>query len=351
MRLSERLNADSERKYRVRCFAMALTLQLILHWARWLALEGIGRISFFQRDASYLHFYEPIHGVAKIILTLLVYLIPLKFYLKLTATKPSEILRPRGNAGIYRIERGGRLQKTLFFVFASAITIVVANFAGAITDEICYHLGVQYPAPSVMPLLSSLFLTFISSVILAPIVEETLFRGVAVNALAPYGMGWTVLLSGLFFALMHHSFYSLLYAFCAGCCIAFFAYVSNSLWVAVGLHFVNNLLTFAVAAVRGAIDPSAGERLGSIFMMIAAPVAIVGAVYFAVIKVWRRDVDIADVSDIADGGGEGKEPVGSMGDGGGTYGDPIGSKAGTESDTPVCAELVFYAVFALFSCL
>lgn len=331
MRLSERFNADSERRYKARCFSMALVLQLILHWVRWAALEGIGKISFFQHVATYLYFYIPIHGTAKIILTVFVYLIPLKFYLKLTETKPSEILRPRGNAVIYRVERSGRLQKTLFFVFASAITLTVANFAGAITDEICYHLGIQYGAPEVMPLLSSLILTFISSVILAPTVEETLFRGVAVNALAPYGMGWTVLISGLFFALMHHSFYSLLYAFCAGCCIAFFAYISNSLRVAVGLHFVNNLLTFTVAAVRGYASTSAGERLGGVFMKILVPVALVGAVYFAVVRVWRRDTDITD--------------------GGGSCGEPIGSEEPIRKDTPICAEMIFYAVFALLSCL
>ena len=136
---------------------------------------------------------------------------------------------------------------------------------------------------------------------------------------------------------MHHSFYSLFYAFCAGCCIAFFAYISNSLPMAVGLHLVNNLLTFTVAAVRGFMTLSAGERLGSIFMKISVPIALAGAVYFAVIRVWRRDTTAVEEPSAADGGGK--------------YEESLGSEAPAKKDTPICAEMIFYAVFALLSCL
>ena len=195
------------------------------------------------------------------------------------------------------------------------------------TDGVCFLLGIEVNETVLATSLQTLILSFISSVILAPVLEELLFRGVALNATAHYGLKQTVLISGVTFALMHHSFYSIFYAFCAGCAIAFFAYVSGSFRVAVGLHFVNNLLTYLIAVVRCFFGPYAGQICGYVILAVTLPVAVIGAVAFIKKKVWCLPAD-----------------------GGGDCGEPIGNQK-AESGRILGPEVIFYAVFALIGCL
>ncbi len=352
--------AESNEKYVVRCFGAALVLQMILHLVRWAVLSaiGIGILALFQHVIGYV-IALPIQGIAKIILTVVVYAFPVRLYLRMTERKLSDIVRPRGNTEIYRAEQGGMVSKILFFVFAAAITVVVTNFVGMVTDEVYHDLGLMPSVSDIIPHPLLVILSFISSVIVAPIMEEALFRGVAVNALAPYGMKRTVLISGVLFALMHHSAYALFYAFFAGCLIAFFTYVSGSLRVAIGLHFVNNLLTFTVTAVRGFEGLAEGEQISGIFMNLALPIAIVGVVYFLKKRIWRISSNGGGSCGEPDGsqsealgGGNRGEPDGSQSEalGGGSCGEPDGGQNEAVLGSPICAGMVIYAVFAAISC-
>ena len=311
---------ENNKEYCLHCFWFSLILQLILHWVRSMVL---GLVSLWLANSEYLYFT---YNISKIILTAFAFAFPAAFYLRLTKRKLSDIIRLRENAKIYRAKEEKTPFGVLFFIFAATVTLNIANLAGMATDGVCYLLGIEVSETVLSPSWQVLILSFISAVILAPLCEELLFRGVALNALAPYGLKWTVFISGVTFALMHHSFYSLFYAFCAGGAIAFFAYISGSFRVAVGLHFVNNLLTYLTAAVRLFFGPSVGQTCGYVLLAVTLPVAIVGATVFIKKKIWRSSLD---------GGGNCEVPNGSQ---------------NTEARSPVCIEAIFYVIFALIGC-
>jgi membrane protease YdiL (CAAX protease family) len=60
-------------------------------------------------------------------------------------------------------------------------------------------------------------------VVLAPLGEELLFRGILLRALRDYGDGICILVSGLLFGLLHANVYQIFYAFALG---AFFAWLT-----------------------------------------------------------------------------------------------------------------------------
>lgn len=302
--------------YSLRCFGIALILHLLLQWARGMLLELVEYL--FSDDSGMLYIYY----VAKALLTVGVGLLPVFLYLKLMGKRVAALVHPREDPRIYRVQRWNIGCKIVFFVFAAAITLNIANFAGVITDVVYDILGKRTETSILIPEIRTLLLTLLSSVILAPILEELLFRGVALNALSPYGVGWSVILSGVFFALMHLNTYSLLYAFCAGCAIAFFAYLSNSLWVAVGLHFVNNLLTFCSMYVESRYGFAAAEHFGYILLAVTLPIAVIGVLFFAKKKIWRAS----------------------------EYGDANDVQAAVQGP-PIGIEMVIYAATALFICL
>ncbi len=90
----------------------------------------------------------------------------------------------------------------------------------------------------------SIFLYFLSSVILPAIVEELIFRGYLLHLLLPHGKTFAILVSGVLFGLMHFYLPQLLYASVAGVLIGFLVVQSGSIWCGIFLHIVNNLLVF-----------------------------------------------------------------------------------------------------------
>ena len=87
-------------------------------------------------------------------------------------------------------------------------------------------------------------LAFISVVILAPIVEEIIFRGVIFNEASKYkGGAFPIIISALLFGLAHMQPIQIVYAFISGLIFAFVYSKTHSLPIVMFLHMLNNLLT------------------------------------------------------------------------------------------------------------
>lgn len=86
-------------------------------------------------------------------------------------------------------------------------------------------------------------LAFISVVILAPIVEELIFRGIIFNEVAKYkGGAFPVIISALLFGLAHGEPVQIVYAFIGGLVLGFVYSKTHSLPIVMFLHMLNNLL-------------------------------------------------------------------------------------------------------------
>ena len=87
-------------------------------------------------------------------------------------------------------------------------------------------------------------LAFISVAILAPIVEEIIFRGIIFNEGAKYkGGSFPIIISALLFGLAHMQPIQIVYAFIVGLIFGFVYSKTHSLPIVMFLHMLNNLLT------------------------------------------------------------------------------------------------------------
>ena len=87
-------------------------------------------------------------------------------------------------------------------------------------------------------------LTFISVAILAPIVEEIIFRGIIFNEASKYkGGAFPIIISALLFGLAHMQPIQIVYAFIVGLIFGFVYSKTHSLPIVMFLHMLNNLLT------------------------------------------------------------------------------------------------------------
>ncbi len=116
----------------------------------------------------------------------------------------------------------------------------------------------------------SFLVNFISMVIVAPIVEEYVFRKLIVDRTAKYGQGVAVLCSGLMFGLFHGNLNQFAYAITLGCFFAFLYLRTGNIKITMLLHAIINFMGGIVASwlmklVRYdemmAIDPNDTEAM------------------------------------------------------------------------------------------
>lgn len=101
---------------------------------------------------------------------------------------------------------------------------------------------------SAAPQGADLMLYAVYTLILAPVAEETAFRGAALSRLRNSFGGYSAaLISATLFAAYHMSLAQFPYTFVLGFCLAIVAQRSGSIIPCIALHALNNLLTLAAA--------------------------------------------------------------------------------------------------------
>lgn len=88
---------------------------------------------------------------------------------------------------------------------------------------------------------------FITVVIFAPILEELLCRGIILRGLLKHiSPIKAILVSSLIFSLMHLNPWQSIPAFISGIYIGWLYYISGSLFLAMFVHFFNNLISYSI---------------------------------------------------------------------------------------------------------
>jgi membrane protease YdiL (CAAX protease family) len=95
------------------------------------------------------------------------------------------------------------------------------------------------------------FIVFVVAVIPA-LCEETLFRGLVQKSFEQkLGPLWSIMITALFFGIYHFNPYGLIPLIALGIYFGYAAYVSDSIFVPMSLHFTNNFLSVLVFFLLG----------------------------------------------------------------------------------------------------
>ena len=154
-------------------------------------------------------------------------------------------------------------------------------------DYFTYTLGYQSSVSIDVSTVSQLLISILHVGLLPAICEELVFRGVVTNGLKKYGMVAAVILSGVFFALIHQNLQQLIYQLFLGGVMAFIMLKTGSILYTMCLHFFNNAIILTMAHLsgdNGAVDysdPKIAEYYSNawnIIWPILVAIAAVGAV-------------------------------------------------------------------------
>ena len=200
-------------------------------------------------------------GFAVIFLQIAVFLIPCSVYLRLRGANFRSSLRLRG----FRPRR-------LWFLFCVFIVMVSGSLlASILTGGISslagnFTLYEAFTARSNGKFFQSLYLIF-AYVILPSAGEELLFRGILCAEYKTWGVGVSLVLTSLFFAMMHFSFPLLLHYLLLGLLLGFARYALDSLFASLILHLAYNLFALYGRGFLSAFYVNAGGNETFVFLL------------------------------------------------------------------------------------
>ena len=129
-----------------------------------------------------------------------------------------------------------------------------------------------------------LILQFITIALVPAFCEEFLFRGVILSNLMPYGKGLAILISSVFFGLMHGNLYQFLYTTAAGVVLGLIYVLTDSIWCSILMHALNNSISvlqeaFGARLTERASDIASFALEGVIFLLGIISVAFLAVKY------------------------------------------------------------------------
>ncbi len=152
--------------------------------------------------------------------------------------------------GLYLVRREEKGEKELpvsldsralgLLIPVVAPTVFIIIFISLFTS---FLIGLIFGAQSSVELGDSLPLAILSHAILPAILEEALYRYLPMRLWGRERDGSLVIISALFFALVHRDFFVIPYAFIAGALFMTINLLTDSIWPSVILHAVNNTLS------------------------------------------------------------------------------------------------------------
>jgi len=276
--------APNRRDYRIVCTKLGLTM-CVFFVCRFFAGEfswllGRALVGAEQNITFILQFT---------VIIMLVYVVPLLFAIVIFN---SRVFYKGKLAELYKIpKRHARALGTFPAMFGlghgTALLTLLAAFllsrftGGETIIEELFQPTTLEPAANVVYIIAMVFMV----VVVAPVFEEFLTRGIMFDALAPFGAGIAIIITALLFGLMHGSLYMLFYTTAYGLALGYIRYATNSLYVVTILHAIVNgigattLILASLATMTGG-ENRAVNTLQSMFLVVVLIAVIVGVCVF-----------------------------------------------------------------------
>jgi len=211
-----------------------------------------------------------------VIMTLLPFLLYMLFFRK----KPKEIL---SETGFKKVSYKTVLISIGIGILLFLVNLAIATFFSAILSLFGYSSPVISDSASSGMEINNFWLLILEIVIVsvAPaICEEFMHRGVLLkNVAASKGYKYAIIISSLMFGFMHLNIEQFFYASILGLVIGFVASISESIYPAMILHFINNFLNVYFSYAKGK------NLIGSNFYDVVNSIISSGSVLFSLISV------------------------------------------------------------------
>jgi membrane protease YdiL (CAAX protease family) len=126
----------------------------------------------------------------------------------------------------------GQIVNLATWLIIWVVTMITGSNGGVSVNDM---MNLQKTATPLTAVILSVY-----TVILAPLCEEFLTRGLIMRRLKPYGAGFSIIVSSLVFGMMHVNLRQMPYAFVLGLALGYISYATDSIRTTTILHAIFN---------------------------------------------------------------------------------------------------------------
>lgn len=189
------------------------------------------------------------------------------------------ILFYASRTGVWRLYPmiGGQRLPVRVFLYLFSLNFILnigLSIVLPLLNQVLAMLGISFQQgpPADMPASPAIYLYIC---LIAPLIEELIYRGVILRKLLPYGTRLAIVLSAVCFGLMHHDLHQGISAMLGGIIYAYVA-VRFSLAASVCLHVANNSVSALFPLLKGL--GASSELIILVLFLIAILVVLIGSV-------------------------------------------------------------------------
>lgn len=149
----------------------------------------------------------------------------------------------RGIKCLYRIPKSNTRAVgnfTAVYGFAQMFNLITIIVTYLLTSRADITKKLNTVADQTSAGMAGAWFMFFMLVVIAPVFEEFMFRGVILNALKPYGNGLSIFVSGILFGVFHGNFQQCFYTAAAGIALGYIANVTGSIFPTTIIHAIMN---------------------------------------------------------------------------------------------------------------
>lgn len=196
--------------------------------------------------------------------------------LRILYKKPKKLARALGSfPALYGLGYG-----TAILTLLVSFLISKASGGQTFVEELFRPTTIE-PSTDIAGALTIVFLM----VVVAPIFEEFIVRGIMYDAIKPYGCGMAIIISSILFGLMHGRLFMLFYTTALGFALGYVRYATNSLLVTTILHAIINSFSAGMLLLLSLVEISGGEHklintIYGIYIIAIIILIIVGIIAF-----------------------------------------------------------------------
>lgn len=186
-------------------------------------------------------FLKNLTNIEKVAIYIVIYIIPMAVYIRLSRAKASKML----GLSVVKLRY---LPFILLFGLSTSIICALINMgSGALLGNL---LNITPSDTTVSFVSDRVYVLVITSVILPAVCEELLIRGIALGEYSKYGVSVSVIMTSVIFALFHGNVTAIPSLFVAGVFYAVITHLFKSVWPAMICHIINNALSLYITLNR-----------------------------------------------------------------------------------------------------
>ncbi len=137
-------------------------------------------------------------------------------------------------------------------------------------SRIFTFFGIEFPSSSsTLPQgVLGILINIIATAFFPAFLEELTMRGMVMGMLRKKGDGFAIVCSAFIFGIMHANFEQIVFAFFVGLILGYITVKSGSIWPAIVVHFLNNLISVAFSYLTGLDNLITSVLFTAIFVLL-----------------------------------------------------------------------------------